>query len=124
MPVQKLTPARLTQISIMLAILIAAFIWRTYQHQPQTTPNNTCVIQDKQCSSDIAQTKIQIKQIDAQHLRILKPSSNWKLNRFGNEQVQVDARDTHWNITTNAKQFKVEFQAPDQTQHVLNISMP
>ncbi len=124
MPVQKLTPARLTQISIMLAILIAAFIWRTYQHQSQTTPNNTCVIQDKQCSSDIAETKIQIEQIDAQHLRILKPNSNWQLNRFGDQQVHIDARETHWDITTNAKQFKVEFQAPDQTQHILNISMP
>ncbi|MGV3000998.1 hypothetical protein [Vibrio sp. E150_018] len=59
MAAEKLTKARLVQILIIFSILVTAFTWRTFQHQPQQNTDTVCQI-NQNCTIKVDDIELSI----------------------------------------------------------------
>ena len=121
MPAQKLTPARLIQIIVMLTILIGAFIWRTYEYQDDETAYSSCVIKNQRCSVKISSERLDIQEVAPGQLRISKPNSNWQI--MVEPGITVDNRENGWHITTDKNLIDVQLGLPNNVNHQIRISL-
>ncbi|BCL69708.1 conserved hypothetical protein [Vibrio nigripulchritudo MADA3029] len=97
MPAQKLTPARLTQIVVMLLILIAAFTWRTLDQDQGNIIN--CVVKTCQFSLNKQPFEIRVTEHD---IYIVGDSDKFRVS-VNNNIVSADKNNSNWLISKQQK---------------------
>ncbi len=90
MPAQKLTPARLTQIIVMLLILIAAFTWRTLDNNQGNIIR--CVL--KTCNVSLNNQEFEIH-FDEHDSYIVGDSDNFRVS-INNSMINPDLKTKNW----------------------------
>ncbi len=118
MPAHKLTPGRLAQLILMLAILIAAFTWRTLNYVANE-PTHLCVLHDDKCSLTLGQKQIYVHQHSNLNLHVSRPSQRWQLASPENNVVD---NDNGWQIKLKpAQQKEVLLQLTDEGQQTYKV---
>ncbi len=104
MPAQKLTPGRLAQIIVMLTILVVAFFWRTFTHEPKQETDIQCQISAGRCMLDISEEQIEVQKTRQNSLKIAKPEMDWTLS---SEKNSVMNRVNYWEVLLQPQQSDV-----------------
>jgi len=116
MAAQKLTRGRFVQIIIMLTVLIAAFTWRTIEHDSVISVNcNT----GEECAFYVNNSRFET-QISAQRIEIKTDENDWVLVRE-NGEISPEVKNNTWLIEFTPESGAVSFKLTMKNE---SISQP
>ena len=102
MAAQKLTRGRFAQIIIMLTILVAAFIWRTVEHESSI---NVLCSHVRGCTFYVNETPFKVR-ISTDKMAIETEHEGWMIS-VENEPLEVTKNANSWQLNIASSQTEV-----------------
>lgn len=102
MAAQKLTRGRFAQIIIMLTLLIAAFIWRTIEHE---SPINAVCKRANDCVFYVNETRFDVH-ISSSQITLKTDSSNWTISSV-NSSEKITKNANSWQVNIPSSQSEI-----------------
>lgn len=121
MAAQKLTRGRFVQIIIMLTVLVAAFIWRTIEHDSVINVNcNT----GERCAFFVNNSRFEV-QVSTQNIQIKTDENDWVfVSKTG--EIIPEIKNSTWLVKFTPESGAVSFNLTmknENIDHPINIQI-